>query len=155
MGMLARNALAMWFDKRLGLASGLANVGMAIAVGGMPALGFWLIEGYGWRGAYAVLGGAVWLMLFPLLIFVFRDRPEEMGLLPDGGEARAVMRRRGTVIGRMNASLNPLPPGSGSWTTRLLSAPLGGGIRYNGPADTLFSFAGQPGEVGNRSSYAA
>ena len=65
-------------------------------------------------------------------------------LLPDGGEARAVMRRRGAVIGRMVASLNPLPPGSGSWTTRLLSAPLGGGIRYNGPADTLFSFAGQP-----------
>ncbi|MBT4979410.1 MAG: MFS transporter [Gemmatimonadetes bacterium] len=86
MGMLARNALAMWFHKRLGLASGLANVGMAVAVGGMPALGFWLIESYGWRGAYAVLGGAVWLLLFPLLIFVFRDRPEEMGLLPDGGE---------------------------------------------------------------------
>ena len=65
-------------------------------------------------------------------------------LLADGGEARAVMRRRGAVIGRMVASLNPLPPGSGSWTTRLLAAPLGGGIRYNGPADTLFSFAGQP-----------
>ena len=65
-------------------------------------------------------------------------------LLPDGGEARAVMRRRGSVIGRLNASLRPLPPGSGSWTTRLLAAPLDGGIRYNGPADTLFSFAGQP-----------
>ena len=65
-------------------------------------------------------------------------------LLPDGGEARAVIRRRGSVIGRMVASLTPLPPGSGSWTTRLLSAPLGGGIRYNGPADTLFSLAGQP-----------
>lgn len=65
-------------------------------------------------------------------------------LLPGGGDARAVMRRRGTVIGRMNATLSPLPPGSGSWTTRLFSAPLGGGIRYNGPADTLFSFAGQP-----------
>lgn len=65
-------------------------------------------------------------------------------LLPDGGEARAVMRRRGSVIGRMVVSLNPLPPRSGSWTERLLAAPLGGGIRYNGPADTLFSFAGQP-----------
>ena len=54
------------------------------------------------------------------------------------------MRRRGSVIGRLNASLRPLPPGSGSWTTRLLAAPLDGGIRYNGPADTLFSFAGQP-----------
>ncbi|BBC72802.1 conserved hypothetical protein [Altererythrobacter sp. B11] len=64
-------------------------------------------------------------------------------LLPGGGEARAVMRQRGSVIGRMVASLQPLPPGTGSWSERLLSAPLGGGIRYNGPADTLFSFAGQ------------
>jgi translocation and assembly module TamB len=68
-------------------------------------------------------------------------------LLPDGGEARAVFRRQGSVIGRMVASLRPLPPGAGSWTTRLLNAPLGGGIRYNGPADTLFSFAGQSGQT--------
>ncbi|HMQ19937.1 MAG TPA: translocation/assembly module TamB domain-containing protein, partial [Sphingopyxis sp.] len=63
-------------------------------------------------------------------------------LLPDGGELRAVMRRRGSVIGRMQASLRPLGPGAGDWTTRLTAAPLGGGIRYNGPADTLFSFVG-------------
>ena len=63
-------------------------------------------------------------------------------LLPDGGEARAVMRRRGSVIGRFVASLRPLGPNAGSWTERLMSAPLTGGIRYNGPADTLFSFAG-------------
>lgn len=62
----------------------------------------------------------------------------------NGGAARAVIRRRGTVIGRMNAALTPLPPGRGDWTTRLMNAPLGGGIRYNGPADTLFSLAGQP-----------
>lgn len=68
-------------------------------------------------------------------------------LLADGGEARAVFRRRGTVIGRMVASLRPLPPGEGAWTTRLLEAPLGGGIRYNGPADTLFSFAGLSGQT--------
>ncbi|MEN7535654.1 translocation/assembly module TamB domain-containing protein [Aurantiacibacter flavus] len=68
-------------------------------------------------------------------------------LEPDGGEARAIMRRRGSVIGRMVASLKPLPPGSGSWTTRLLNAPLGGGVRYDGPADTLFSFAGQTNQT--------
>ena len=64
-------------------------------------------------------------------------------LLADGGEARAVFRQRGSVIGRMAASLRPLPPEAGPWTTRLVNAPLGGGIRYSGPADTLFSFAGQ------------
>ena len=68
-------------------------------------------------------------------------------LLADGGEARAVMRSRGSVIGRMVASLRPLPPGEGPWMTRLMDAPLGGGIRYNGPAATLFSFAGQPGQT--------
>lgn len=68
-------------------------------------------------------------------------------LLADGGEARAVLRRSGTVIGRLIASLRPLPPGAGDWTTRLLAAPLGGGFRYNGPAGTLFSFAGQPDQT--------
>jgi MFS family permease len=85
MSMLARNTLAMWFHRRLGLASGLANVGMAAAVGGIPALSIALIDSYGWRGAYAVLGLAVWLLLLPLLAFVFRDRPEEVGQRPDGG----------------------------------------------------------------------
>jgi translocation and assembly module TamB len=63
-------------------------------------------------------------------------------LLPDGGEARAVFRERGAVIGRMVASLRPLGPAGGTWSERLFAAPLGGGIRYNGPADTLSSFAG-------------
>tara|TARA_A100001391_G_scaffold130111_4_gene89430 strand:- start:16758 stop:20996 length:4239 start_codon:yes stop_codon:yes gene_type:complete len=68
-------------------------------------------------------------------------------LEPDGGEARAIMRRRGSVIGRLVASLKPLPPGSGTWITRMLNAPLGGGLRYDGPADTLFSFAGQTNQT--------
>ncbi len=63
-------------------------------------------------------------------------------LLSDGGEVRAVMRKRGSVIGRLQASLRPLGPGAGDWMTRLQAAPLSGGLRYNGPADTLYSFFG-------------
>lgn len=63
-------------------------------------------------------------------------------LLEDGAEARAVIRRRGSVIGRLVATLRPASSGSGPWTTRMQEARLGGGMRYNGPADTLFSFAG-------------
>ena len=64
-------------------------------------------------------------------------------LLADGGEGRAVIRQRGAVIGRLVASLRPLGPGAGNWVNRVTAAPLGGGIRYNGPADTLWSFVGQ------------
>ncbi len=65
-------------------------------------------------------------------------------LLPQGGNFRAVIRRRGAIVGQAQVNLTPLPPGSGSWTTRLAAAPLTGGIRYNGPADTLFSLAALP-----------
>ncbi|WP_213980258.1 translocation/assembly module TamB domain-containing protein [Sphingomonas sp. dw_22] len=63
-------------------------------------------------------------------------------LLPDGGDARALIKRGGATIGRMVATLRPLGPAAGSWNQRLLAAPLSGGIRYNGPAALPFSLAG-------------
>lgn len=66
-------------------------------------------------------------------------------LVPEGGRASAVIRRGGAVIGRVQARLQPLPPGAGSWTERLMGAPLSGGIRYNGPAGVLTSLAGVTG----------
>ena len=76
------------------------------------------------------------------------SRPVDMNivgrLLPDGGNMRAIVRRRGVVIGRVHADLTPLPPGAGDWTTRLWAAPLSGGVRYNGPAETLFSLVALP-----------
>ncbi|MET0241336.1 MAG: translocation/assembly module TamB domain-containing protein [Sphingobium sp.] len=65
-------------------------------------------------------------------------------LVTDGGNVRAIIRRRGAAIGRLQVDLTPLPPGAGAWTTRLMAAPLSGGLRYNGPADTLFSLAALP-----------
>ena len=73
------------------------------------------------------------------------SQPVDINLLgqlaPGRGDLRAVMRTRGTVIGRMQAAVQPLGAGAGSWTTRIAGAPVRGGIRYMGPADTLFSFA--------------
>ena len=45
------------------------------------------------------------------------------------------------AVGRLQMDLTPLPPGNASWRERLLAAPLSGGVRYNGPADALFSLA--------------
>ena len=63
-------------------------------------------------------------------------------LLPDGGDARALIRRGNATIGRVVATLSPLGPEAGPWTERMLAAPLSGGIRYNGPAAVPFSLAG-------------
>ncbi|AMK19371.1 MULTISPECIES: translocation/assembly module TamB domain-containing protein [Sphingobium] len=58
-----------------------------------------------------------------------------------GGDLRGLIRRGNTSLGRFIATLAPPGPGA-SWSQQLQSAPLGGGIRYAGPADVLFSFAG-------------
>ncbi|MEO5773462.1 MAG: translocation/assembly module TamB domain-containing protein [Sphingomicrobium sp.] len=63
-------------------------------------------------------------------------------LQSSGSSVSAVMRTRGTVVGRLQASIDPA--GAGSWSHRLSEGALRGGIRYVGPADTLFSFAGLP-----------
>ena len=65
-------------------------------------------------------------------------------LTPGGGEARALVKRGPTVVGRLLAGLRPIPGGGGSWSNRLFAAPLSGGIRYNGPAGVLFSLAALP-----------
>lgn len=67
-------------------------------------------------------------------------------LAGDGAEARALVRRGPTAIGRLVATLRPLAAGDGSWASRLMRAPLGGGIRYNGPSGVLFSFAALSGQ---------
>lgn len=65
-----------------------------------------------------------------------------LGSLRDpGGELRAVFRRGDAPIGRLQARLQPVAAGDG-WVGRLLAAPLSGGIRYNGPANVLWSLTG-------------
>lgn len=84
MGLLSANTVAMWFNRRLGFTSGVMSIGMALASGGMPALGLWLIDGFGWRWSYVILGVSVWVVLFPVLSIFYRNRPEDVGLVPDG-----------------------------------------------------------------------
>jgi translocation and assembly module TamB len=63
-------------------------------------------------------------------------------LLPDGGDARAIIKRGTTTIGRLVATMRPAGPGAGGWMERMMAAPLSGGVRYNGPAAVPFSLAG-------------
>ena len=75
-----------------------------------------------------------------------RSPPVDLAMLgtlgPEGGALNAVIRRQGALIGRAQFRLQPLSAAAGSWTARLMASPLAGGIRYNGPADVLWSFSG-------------
>jgi MFS family permease len=60
------------------------NVGFAGATAILPTVILWLIQQFGWRWAYALLGVAVWMALLPILVVIFRNRPEDVGQRLDG-----------------------------------------------------------------------
>ncbi|MES2097868.1 MAG: translocation/assembly module TamB domain-containing protein [Pseudomonadota bacterium] len=62
-----------------------------------------------------------------------------------GGDARALIKRGITTVGRFQAHLAPLGGGAGLMD-RLYASPLSGGMRYNGPAGVLFSLSGLAGQ---------
>ncbi len=86
MNLLAANTMALWFNRKLGFAVGMVSVGSALSMGIIPSANLWLIQSFGWRGAYAILGILVVGMVLPLLAFLFRNRPEDVGQAPDGRE---------------------------------------------------------------------
>ena len=79
LSLLSSSTLAFWFDRRLGTVEGIRNLGMAGAVAVVPAFHLYLIRAFGWREAFALLGVIVCAVMLPLLAFVFRNRPEDVG----------------------------------------------------------------------------
>ena len=78
------NVIVHWFDMRRGLALGAMFLGMGSGAVIMPSLAQRLIAGFGWRFAYGAAGVAILLIAVPVISLLLKDRPEEMGLLPDG-----------------------------------------------------------------------
>ena len=75
--------LRNWFERKRGLAFSLLFLGSGGAFGCYPAIA-WLIDTTGWRNTYLIEGLVVGGILIPLVVFVVRYHPRDMGLLRDG-----------------------------------------------------------------------
>lgn len=70
-------AVSTWFDHRRGLALSLVMAGVGVGSMVLPPLSQWIINVHGWRSAYFVLGGAVFVLGIPLTAMFVRERPHE------------------------------------------------------------------------------
>ena len=75
-----------WFVRRRGLALGILLTGTSIGGVAIPQIATPLITSYGWRTAMVVVSLLIWLILVPAIIFLVKDRPGDIGILPDGEE---------------------------------------------------------------------
>lgn len=68
------SGVASRFDKRRGLALGISLTGSGIATATLPTLANFLVERFGWDGAYIGLGVIAAVLILPTTIFLFHDR---------------------------------------------------------------------------------
>jgi MFS family permease len=86
-GSLSINATlvtAQWFVTKRGKAMAIMGLGFAASMAFIPILSQNLIDKFGWRETYAILGIFVWILVVPSVLLFLRNTPEEMGLYPDG-----------------------------------------------------------------------
>ncbi len=83
-GMASAKLVANWFQVKRGRAFGLATAGISLSGLLMPSAATWLIARVGWRGAFGVYAVATLLVVVPLVARWVVNRPEDLGLRPDG-----------------------------------------------------------------------
>jgi sugar phosphate permease len=76
--------ISRWFVRKRGMAIGLAMAGMGLGILLVVPLAQTFILHFGWRRAYVALAIVVLLGIIPPTLLWQRERPEDMGLLPDG-----------------------------------------------------------------------
>jgi MFS family permease len=80
--LVPSTTIVRWFNKNLGKANGIT--GFCIAIGGIAVpLLVLVIDTYGWQDTFLFAAVGSWILILPLS-FLFRNRPEEYGLNPDG-----------------------------------------------------------------------
>jgi MFS family permease len=82
--------LSHWFEKKRGMANGLASVG--IGLGPLLFVPFfqYLINVEGWSFAFLIFSLLVFTVPFPLIGLFIRHKPEDMGLSVDGDPPASV-----------------------------------------------------------------
>jgi len=79
--------ISNWFIKKRGIVYGITMSCSGLAAGiGSPLFNA-CIEAFGWRATFYIVSCVVIVLILPWSLFVFRAKPEHMGLVPYGYES--------------------------------------------------------------------
>jgi len=88
LSMTCRNVIGKWFDVKRGMALAVSGVFVSFGFSVAPRWLNDLVERYGHDGAWRVIGLLTIVVMVPVAWAVFRDRPEDCGLVMDGGSVK-------------------------------------------------------------------
>jgi len=97
--------IASWFDRRRGMALGVALAGVGVGGVVLPVFCQWLIGGFGWRLAYVGLAVLLLVITLPILALTIRDTPAQLGLAPDGDPPGSAGARAAGALATLGTTL--------------------------------------------------
>ena len=83
-GIVPMTAVTNWFYLKRPRALGLVALSVPLGSFVLSLLYQFMIEAYGWRSAFMMLGIALWVFVVVPGLFFLRRQPEDIGMLPDG-----------------------------------------------------------------------
>ena len=97
--MASRNMIMIWFDKNRGKVNAISSVAISFGFSSSPLWINYLIEGYSWEGAWQML--ALGLLVFSFFVLqLYKNKPEEHGLLPDGAAKEVETDIESLIVGK-------------------------------------------------------
>lgn len=82
--LIPYSLVPQWFVKARGRTLSILAMAGAISSATVPFLNLMVMESFGWRGAWQFWAIVMAVLMVPLAAVLTRDRPEDLGLLPDG-----------------------------------------------------------------------
>jgi len=86
----AQTIITLWFNAKRGRNMGLAMMGIGLGGVALSPLTAWVIQEVGWRNAYRLLALALLVFVVPPVLMFLKNRPSDIGEVPDGRAAAAV-----------------------------------------------------------------
>lgn len=85
MTLTSSTLVAQWFVSKRGRAMSFMALGGTISSAILPPLNTWIIQTWGWRLGWHVWALLLFAVMLPAAWFLIRNKPEDIGLVPDGG----------------------------------------------------------------------
>jgi MFS family permease len=102
-GMIQTATISRWFKKKLGMATGIYYMGIALG-GVLVPLVIMVLDKLGWQTTLFI-AGIIFFALGAGLAFIYRKRPEDYGMLPDGVKSVEDLELRQDAIKISNPSV--------------------------------------------------
>ncbi len=90
MTLVPNTLIPQWFIEKRGRAFSLMAIGGFLSSALFPVANLWMIEQWGWENTWRILGFILLFFFVPMALFFVRNKPEDIGLLPDNKQSLIV-----------------------------------------------------------------